>query len=207
MSDNQVFNLAKDQIFSLTKLSPGIKDYYVGLDWDPAKAGNSIDLDAVLIAVGKDGKVIPGKAAESFLFYGNNGRNGSSPAAFSITEDNRDGSDDFNNTIDDDEAIFVRGDLVEEEMSELRIFVSFHDANGLTLEDVSKVSLRIAPLNGDTPDFNNQAVFDVRECGAGEGAHMATLVRNEVSGWDIITVGQQSGSLANIASVHGIETR
>jgi stress response protein SCP2 len=206
MSD-QVFSLEKDEVFDLTKLDPGIKDLYVGLDWDPAVSGEDIDLDAVLIAVGVDGRVLTGKHAECFLFYGNHGRNGV-PGAFEVTEDNRDGSDDFNGEIDDDEAIFIYGDKIDANMQELRIFVTFHDAGGRTLRDVSRVGLRIAPLVNGVPDFGDgkMATFDVRNVGASEGAHMASLIRNSVTGWDIKTVGEQSGNLGQVAAAHGLAT-
>ncbi len=207
MSDT-VFSLAKDELFDLTKLDPGIKDFYIGLDWDPSVSGEDIDLDAVLIAVGSDGMALANKHSECFLFYGNHGRNGT-PAAFQVTEDNRDGSDDFNNDIDDDEAIFCYSDKIDPDIQELRVFVTFHDAGGRTLNDVSRVGLRIAPLVNNVPDFGNgkTATFDVRDVGASEGAHMASIVRNNVAGWDIKPVGEQSGNLSQVASIHGIGTK
>ena len=202
MSD-QVFSLAKDEVFSLAKLEPGIKDIYIGLDWDPAESGADIDLDAVLIAVGDNGKVIDGKHGECFLFYGNTGRDNTPPSPFMITEDNRDGTD--TGDLDDDEAIFIYSDKITDDMIEIHIFVTYHDAKGRTLTDVSRIGMRAAPLVDGGPDVSNQATYDVRDCGGGEGAHMCSLIRNPAGGWDIKAVGEQAGNLAQIAEVHGLK--
>jgi len=200
---NQTFSLEKSQVFSLEKLEPGIKDIYVGLDWDPAESGADIDLDAVLIAVGDDGKVLKGKEAECFLFYNNTGRDDTPPSPFMITEDNRDGVE-TSDLYDDDEAIFVYSDKVEDDMKELHVFVTYHDANGRTLSDVSRIGLRVAPLVDGKPDTSKQATYDVRDCGGGEGAHMCSLIRNPAGGWDIKAIGEQTGNLSQVAATHGI---
>jgi len=198
----QTFSLEKAQVFSLEKLEPGMKDIYVGLDWDPAESGADIDLDAVLLAVGDDGKVLPGKEGECFLFYGNTGRSNNPPSPFEITEDNRDGADV--GELDDDEAIFVYSDKVDTDMKELRIFVTYHEAEGRTLSDVSRIGLRVAPLVDGKPDASKQVTYDVRDAGGGEGAHMCTLSRNPAGGWDIKAVGEQTGNLTQVATTHGI---
>jgi len=201
MSD-QVFSLAKDEVFSLAKLEPGIKDIYIGLDWDPAESGADIDLDAVLIAVGDNGKVIDGKHAECFLFYGNTGRDNNPPGPFEITEDNRDGVD----TGDlDDESIFIYSDKITEDMKEIHVFVTYHEADGRTLADVSRIGMRAAPLANGEPDVSKQDTYDVRDAGGGEGAHMCSLVRNPAGGWDIKAVGEQAGNLSQIADIHGLK--
>lgn len=221
MSD-QIFNLAKDQVFDLSKEMPGVKDWYIGVDWDPTKADDEVDLDLVLIAVGSDGKARTGKHALDFLFYGNHGRFGdlmvdgdvSQPhyenMPYYITPDDRDGSGEADTGIEDDEAIFLRESMipVEDDISELRIFVTYHEpAAGQTLKDVSRIGFRVAPLVNGEPDFSKQAVFNVNEIGETDGALVAKLVRNPVSGWDVAGVGEMLGGLGQVAAAHGIGTK
>jgi len=203
MSEKKKFSLKKKQSFSLKKLIPGIKDFYIGLDWDPAIAGKDIDLDAVLIATDVNNKVLDSVDIEGFLYYLNHGRDGNSPSAFTITEDNRDGVDVGN--LDDDEAIYVEDSKVDLKYKNLHVFVTFHEANGRSLSDVARIGLRIAPLINGKPDFNNQVVYDVREVGNSEGAHMCTLSRNPSNGWNIMAIGEPVGNLGEIAAQYGID--
>ena len=114
-----VFNLRKGAVFNLAKIKPGITDFHIGLNWDPAATGVDIDLDAVLVAVGEDGKVVPGQESESFLFYQNNGRDSSPPKAFQITEDNRSGVDSEDGA--DDEAISIYTGLIHSSVKRVKI--------------------------------------------------------------------------------------
>ena len=206
MSEDVVFNLAKDEVFDLTKLSAGIKDIYVGLKWDPAVAGKDVDLDAILIATDSSGVVISGMHSDSFLFYHNNGRAGTSPVAFEITEDNLDG-EDVDNGFADDESIFVYSDKIDPKITQLHIYVVFTDAAGRTLKDVSNVTVTIAPFVDGKPVLEDgSAVYSVSDIGASEGAYMAVIQRNEISGWDVKAVGEQSGNLRQVASIHGLGT-
>lgn len=207
MPEDIVFNLAKDDVFDLKKLAAGIKDIYAGLKWDPSTEGEEVDLDAILIATDDSGKVIAGMHGESFLYYHNNGRDGTSPSAFEITEDNLDG-EDIDNGFADDESMFIFSDKVHERITQLHVYVVFTDAKGRTLEDVKNVTLTIAPFVNGAPDLETgSVVYDVANIGASEGAYMAVLQRNEISGWDIKAVGEQSGNLAQVASIHGIGTK
>lgn len=207
MSEDIVFNLAKDDVFDLKKLAAGIKDIYAGLRWDPSKEGEEVDLDAVLIATDDTGKVIAGMHGESFLYYHNNGRDGASPSAFEITEDNLDGSDN-DNGFEDDESIFIFSDKVHEKITQLHVYVVFTDANGRNLTDVKNVMLTIAPfINGSADLDTGSVVYDVSDIGASEGAYMAVIQRNPISGWDIKAVGEQSGNLSQVASMHGLGTK
>ena len=204
---NQSFSLKKNETFSLTKLAAGISNLYAGLNWSPAKVGEKIDLDLVLIAVGADGKVINQKHEECFLFFGNNGRDINAdlgivtPKAYYITPDNRDGRDDP--TKPDDEAIFITDSLIDPAIQEMRLFVTYWDAKGRTLTDVDSVTLRIAPLN-DKPDFDNEVTYNVRDYGSSQGVHMATLKRNPIGGWDIVAVGEPTGDLHSVMTVYGL---
>jgi stress response protein SCP2 len=209
---DMIFDLAKDEAFDLDKIDPGAKNWYIGLDWDPSTEGDDVDLDAVLIAVDASGKPITGLHHECICFYKNHGRGdgsaqGKFPTAFEISEDNTDGSDDFNSDIDDDEALFVFGDKIQEvfgdQVKELRIFVTFHDAGNRTLKDVSRIGLRIGALKDFKP-MGNIVQFDVRDAGAAKGAYMARLESRPGNRWDLVAVGEQSGDLSQIFSSHGI---
>lgn len=218
MSD-EIFSLAKDEVFDLGKAIPGVKDWYIGVDWDPVTEGDDVDLDLVMIAVGADGMARTGKHALDFLFYNNHGRYGDlmvdgdttkshfENMPYYITPDNRDGDDSFNSDIDDDEAIFLRETVnaVEGDVEELRVFVTYHEPQaGQTLKDVSRIGFRVAPLVNNQPDFTKQVTFNVTEIGETEGALVAKFVRNSVSGWDVTGVGEMLGGLAQVAAAHGI---
>lgn len=198
----QQFSLAKAEVFSLEKLQPGIKDIYIGLDWDPAEEGADVDLDAVLIGTNADGKIVAGKEGECFLFYNNHGRDGTSPSGYSITEDNRDGVDVEGAT--DDEAIFIKSENVDADIVQMHVYVTYHEANGKTLKDVSRIGLRIAELVNDGPSEGAVATYDVRDAGEGEGALMCTLARNTAGGWDVVAKGESKGNLNDVALSHGI---
>jgi stress response protein SCP2 len=221
MSD-QIFSLKKDEVFDLSKLKPGVKDWYIGVDWDSVKQGEEVDLDLVLIAVGADGKARTGKHAMDFLFYGNHGRIGAlmvdgdvskdhyKDMPYYITPDDRDGAGDASSDIEDDEAIFLRESIVqvESDISELRVFVTYHEPGaGQTLLDVSRIGFRVAPLVDGVPDFNNQVTFNVNDIGATEGAFVAKFIRNAVAGWDVTGVGEMLGGLGQVAAAHGIGTK
>ena len=79
------------------------------------------------------------------------------------------------------------------------------DAKGKTLQDVSRIGLRIAPLKSDnTPNLSSQVTFDVADVGQVEGAHMASLIRNPVSGWEVKAVGEAAGNLSEVAVSCGL---
>lgn len=201
------FILSKDEPFDLSKMFPGVDNHYVGLSWRPSTKGEDVDLDAVLVATGDNGQVIGGLHKESFLFYNSHGRDGTSPKAFEITEDDRDGGGQAEagpSDIDDNEAIYIKGALVDPMMTKLYIYVVFFQANGRTLKDVLDVTLRICPLVDGVPDLPSAAVFNVADIGASEGGLMAVLTRNKISGWSVEGLGTQSGDLAQVMKVHGL---
>lgn len=59
--------LTKGGNIAITKDNPGLKDLKIGLAWDTGRLGKSADLDAMLILVGKDGKV---RSNNDFLYFG-----------------------------------------------------------------------------------------------------------------------------------------
>ena len=200
------FNLTKDEVFDLSKLSPGASDFYIGLDWDPSSAGVKVDLDAVLMAVDANGNCPPNDLLECFLYFKNHGRNGTKPDAYYITEDNEDGVDNPDSDIPDDEAIYVTGDKVLDSIQELRVYVVLHNPNGRTLTDVGRIGLRITPLINGVADFEGGSTvkFDVHNIGASAGAYMACLLRNKDGGWDVKSVGEQSGDLVQIVRSYNL---
>ncbi len=205
MSEQTVlFSLEKDVVFSLDKVSES-KDWYVGLSWTPA-INEEIDLDAVLIAVGEDGKVFRANTVNSVLFYNNHGRGGANPQPFEITEDNRDG-EEIDNGFPDDEAILIYGDKVASILGdgakELRCFVTFHEAEGRSLTDVSEIKLTVAPLVNGRPDLTKSVVYDVHDI-AGEGALMAKFGNLGNGKLDLTPIGEQCGNLAQIFQSHDI---
>lgn len=89
--------LVKGQKVDLTKAHPGLKQLKIGLGWDVSQTDSSIDLDAVALLVGAEGKV-DGK--ENLIFYNNLTGGGT---AVQLTKDNRTGAgsgDDEQLTID-----------------------------------------------------------------------------------------------------------
>lgn len=199
------FQLSKGTVFSLAKLKAGVDSFYIGLNWDPATDGADIDLDAVLVAVGDDGKVAKGKETESFLFYDNNGRGNNPPTAYNLSEDNRTGKD---NGDDDDESINIFTDLLTPDVSKIKIFITFHESGGLSLSDVNDVSLLVCPLVDGEPDRSSEhsALFTVEDIKDSLGAHMADIVPNPAGGWDLVAIGKGCGNLREVAEAHGIQT-
>ncbi len=112
-------NLSKGGRLNLTKKEPGLKKVMIGLGWE-FKQGASIDLDASAFLLGKNGKLI---ADEYFVFYNNLK---SPDGAVEHTGDNRTGVGEG-----DDEMILFNLETINQEVEEIVILVSIHDADVL----------------------------------------------------------------------------
>ena len=108
--------LKKGNSFNITKKEPGLKKALIGLGWE-LKQGNALDLDASVFMINSKGKL---PQDEYFIFYNNlNSPDGS----IKHTGDNRTGIGD-----DDDEMILANLDNIREDIVEILIIVSIHDA-------------------------------------------------------------------------------
>jgi len=109
-------NLEKGGRFNLTKKEPSLQKAMIGLGWE-LKPGVSIDLDASVFMLAKNGKL---PADEFFVFYNNLN---SPDGAIKHTGDNRTGVGEG-----DDEMILVNLSKVDASIDEVLILVSIHEA-------------------------------------------------------------------------------
>jgi len=109
-------NLEKGGRFNLTKKEPSLEKAMIGLGWE-LRPGVSLDLDASIFMLGKSGKLL---ADEYFIFYNNlNSPDGS----VKHTGDNRTGVGEG-----DDEMILINLTKVNQEVEEILILVTIHEA-------------------------------------------------------------------------------
>jgi tellurium resistance protein TerD len=108
--------LEKGGRFNLTKKEPSLEKVMIGLGWE-LKPSVQLDLDASVFMLGKNGKLI---SDEYFVFYNNLK---SPDGGVQHTGDNRDGEGDG-----DDEFILLNMSTINQEVEEILIVVSIHDA-------------------------------------------------------------------------------
>lgn len=108
--------LKKGNSFNITKKEPTLKKALIGLGWE-LKQGNALDLDASVFMINSKRKL---PQEEYLIFYNNlNSPDGS----IKHTGDNRTGVGD-----DDDEMILANLDAIRDDITEILIIVSIHDA-------------------------------------------------------------------------------
>jgi len=108
--------LKKGSSFNITKKEPTLKKALIGLGWE-LKSGNALDLDASVFMINSKGKL---PQDEYFIFYNNlNSPDGS----IKHTGDNRTGLGD-----DDDEMILANLNAIREDIIEILVIVTIHDA-------------------------------------------------------------------------------
>jgi len=135
-------SLEKGGRIDLGKEAPGLNKIGVGLGWDTNESdtGVDFDLDASLFMLGENGE-IPSQA--HFIFYNNL----NSPCrAIEHTGDNLDGSGEG-----DDELVNVTLNDIPENIKELVVVVTIHDATtrGQNFGQVLNSFVRIFDLSND----------------------------------------------------------
>ncbi len=111
-------NLEKGQKIDLTKTNPNVKQFKVGLGWNPNTAvGGTFDVDVSAFILGENGKRV---SDNHFVFYNNL----HSPNDFVVhTGDNLDGQGDG-----DDESIIVDFSKVSPLEKSIEFVVTIHNA-------------------------------------------------------------------------------
>lgn len=111
-------NLSKGQKVDLTKTNPSVRQYFVGLGWNPNQnVGSEFDADVSAFVLGEDGKLL---SDEHFVFYNNLKCPGE---AVVHTGDNRTGEGDG-----DDEKLLVNFERIGPDAREVIFVVTIHDA-------------------------------------------------------------------------------
>lgn len=114
-------NLTKGQRVSLEKVSPGLKDVFIGLGWDinATDTGAEFDIDASIFMLNSNEKLI---SDQHFIFY-NNLTSPDPEKSVQQRGDNLTGAGDG-----DDEIIDVSLQTVPAEVAKIAIAVTIHEA-------------------------------------------------------------------------------
>ncbi len=114
-------SLAKGQRVSLEKVSPGLKNIFIGLGWDlkATDTGSDFDLDGSAFLLGSNGKLV---SENHFIFY-NNLQSPDPDKSVRVLGDNRTGAGQG-----DDEVIEVDLTKVPADVEKIAIAVTIHDA-------------------------------------------------------------------------------
>lgn len=175
--------LKKGGAINLTKKDPALKKIMIGLGWEMSSY-QTLDLDASLFMVGANGKL---PADEYFIFYNNLK---SPDGSVQHTGDNRTGEGDG-----DDEMILANLDLIPEEIKELIVVVSIHEAEtrrhrfGLLKE----AYIRIVDMNRKSEVL----IFDLDEEFPEATEMEFGRLQREDDGWHFIASG--------IGTKHGLQ--
>lgn len=115
-------NLSKGQRISLEKVSPGLKQIFIGLGWDinVTDTGGDFDIDASMFLVDSNEKLI---SDQHFIFY-NNQISPDPEQSIKQLGDNRTGAGDG-----DDEIIDVNLKTVPTDIDKIVITVTIHEAD------------------------------------------------------------------------------
>ena len=114
-------SLAKGQRVSLEKVSPGLKNIFIGLGWDlkATDTGSDFDLDGSAFLLGSNGKLV---SEAHFIFY-NNLQSPDPDKSVRVKGDNRTGAGQG-----DDEVIEVDLTKVPADVEKIAIAVTIHEA-------------------------------------------------------------------------------
>lgn len=167
--DKGKVSLAKRQTVSLTKGgAPALRRVAMGLGWDPADSGRSIDLDASAIVIGAKGK-----KTDAIWFMSKSGCNG----AIVHSGDNLTGQGEG-----DDETITVDlGALSADEQAVVFVVNSFR---GQRFTEVRRAYCRLLDL-----DTGAELVrFDLTESEPRTGVVMSVLRRSGPA-WEMTAIG------------------
>jgi tellurium resistance protein TerD len=186
-------SLSKGGNVSLSKEAPGLKDVVIGLGWDVRSTdGSDFDLDASLFALDESGKV---RSDSDFIFYNNRT---SSDGSIEHLGDNLTGEGEG-----DDEQIKVNLDGVPQDVANLAVAVTIHEADTRrqNFGQVSNAFIRV--VNG--ADNSEIARYDLSEDASTETAMVFGEVYRRGDEWKFKAVGQGfAGGLAPLARNYGV---
>lgn len=186
-------SLAKGGNVSLSKEAPDLRAVSVGLGWDVRSTnGADFDLDASVLAVGPDRKVLSDKY---FVFYNNL----TSPDGSIVhTGDNLTGEGDG-----DDESVNVDLKAVDPGVDSMIFAVTIHDAENLGQNFGQVINAFIRVVNSD--DGRELARYDLSEDASTETAMVFGELYRRNGEWKFRAVGQGYASgLAGIARDFGV---
>jgi stress response protein SCP2 len=159
--------LTKNNPINLTKDNPGLTSFTVGLGWDPAKGGRSIDLDSSIFCVDSNGRVV------DTVYYGD-----LTAPGIRHHGDNRTGAGDG-----PDEMISV--DLTKIPNGIAKLVVTINSFTGQTFGQVDREFMQISSNNkilvNYTPDHDSNSTN-------AKSLVVANVVR-ESSEWKLEAVG------------------
>ncbi|WP_093492866.1 TerD family protein [Streptomyces sp. 2112.3] len=164
-------SLQKNQTVSLVKGGrPLLTSVTMGLGWEPAFRGKSIDLDASVIAYGPDRKKVDNCFFGKLMILG---------GAIQHSGDNLTGEG-----AGDDEAITVHLGGVPQEVSGL-VFV-VNSFSGQKFSDVAKAYCRLV----DAQSGEELVRFDLTHAEPRTGVMMAKLIRQFSGEWEMTALGE-----------------
>ena len=186
-------SLSKGGNVSLTKNSPGVQKFNVGLGWDARSTdGAEFDLDAFALLVKEDDLV---RSDADFVFFNNKN---SEADAVVYGGDNLTGEGEG-----DDETIYVNLEAIPADVAKVVIAVSIYEAEqrNQVFGQVSNAFVRLV----DSAKGTEEVRFDLGEDYSTETAVVfAELYRNN-GDWKFRAVGQgYSSGMAGIANKYGI---
>lgn len=186
-------SLSKGGNVSLSKEAPGLTNIVIGLGWDTRSTdGSDFDLDASMFVLKEDNKV---RNDSDFIFYNNKtGADGS----VEHLGDNLTGEGEG-----DDEQIKVNLNGVPQDVANLAVGVTIHEAEGRSQNFgmVSNAFIRV--ING--ADNSEIARYDLSEDASTETAMVFGEVYRRGGEWKFKAVGQGfDGGLGPLARNYGV---
>ncbi len=170
--DKGLVSLKKNQTVSLTKTgAPALTLVSMGLGWDPARAGRSIDLDASVIAFDASGR-----AVDTVWFMSKQGCKG----AVRHSGDNLTGEGEG-----DDEVITV--DLGRLPADVTALVFTVNSFGGQTFTDIASAYCRL--LDGAGRGAKELVRFELKESAPATGVLMCALVRAPSGSWEMTALG------------------
>ncbi|MFN8575930.1 MAG: TerD family protein [Candidatus Sericytochromatia bacterium] len=184
-------NLSKGQKISLEKEAPGLTNVIVGLGWDTKKAdtGSDFDLDASVLLLNANGKLVSDK---HLIFYNNTK---SPDGSVEHTGDNRTGAGDG-----DDEQIKVNLSAVSPDVAKIVFVVTIHDAEARkqNFGQVSNSFVRLLDQTG-----KEIAKYDLGEDYSTETAMLMAELYRHNNDWKMTALGSgYAGGLAAVINQH-----
>lgn len=171
--DKGLVSLKKNQTVSLTKSgAPALTLVSMGLGWDPAKAGKSIDLDASVIAFDASGRDV-----DKVWFMSKQGCKG----AVRHSGDNLTGEGEG-----DDEAITVDLGKLPAEVTALVFTVN--SFGGQKFTDIASAYCRL--LNGTGRGASELVRFELKESVPATGVLMCKLTKGPSGSWEMTALGE-----------------
>lgn len=186
-------SLSKGATISLSKTVPGLKKILIGLGWDESEQeGVEFDLDASLFMLTRNSKV---RGDHDFIFY----HQLTSPCgSVEHTGDNRTGGDEG-----DDEQIRVDLENVPDDINELVVTVTIHDAE-MRRQNFGQVRNSFIRIVNDETDVE-VVRYDLTEDYSAETAMEFGKVYRMDGEWRFKAVGEgHPGGLLALCHRYGI---